>query len=163
MPIEGIEQPAVLPVSRHLRLRRYDGVHDFALVWYLDPEMVRLVDGVSRPYDRAKLDRMYHCLNGRGELYFIEQLENDSWRPVGDVTLCREDLPIVIGDGSCRGRGVGRAVLEALIARARSLGWDRLCVQEIYHYNTASRRLFTGAGFAVSGETGDGNSYILRL
>lgn len=163
MPIAGICQPERLPVSRKLRLRRYDGAHDFALAWYLDPEVVRLVDGVAQPYDRAKLDRMYHYLDGCGELYFIEQLEEDGWRPVGDVTLCREDLPIVIGDGSCRGRGVGRAVLEALIGRARSLGWDRLCVREIYHYNIASQRLFTGAGFAVSGESETGNSYVLCL
>ena len=46
MPIPGIVQPDILPVSDRLRLRKYDGVFAFALPWYLDTETVYLVDGV---------------------------------------------------------------------------------------------------------------------
>lgn len=163
MPIKDIVQPEILPVSSELRLRRYDGVHDFAFVWYQDPEIVRLVDGVAKPYDRDTLDRMYSYLDKHGELYFIEALADNGWKPIGDVTLCREDVPIVIGDGDYRGRGVGRAVITALIRRARSLGWGSLQVQEIYHFNTGSQKLFTGVGFTVTGETDKGKKYILNL
>jgi len=74
MPIQGIEQPELIPVDENIRLRKYDGVHDFALVWYQDPEVVWLVDGVRTPYDAEKLGRMYRYLNQQGELYWIEAL-----------------------------------------------------------------------------------------
>lgn len=59
MPVEGIVQPELLPVSDSLRLRKYDGVHDFALSWYLDPETVWLVDGDRDPYTPELLSKMY--------------------------------------------------------------------------------------------------------
>ena len=31
MAIPGIEQPEILPITDSLRLRKYDGIHDFAL------------------------------------------------------------------------------------------------------------------------------------
>ena len=31
MAIQGIEQPEVIQIDESLRLRKYDGVHDFAL------------------------------------------------------------------------------------------------------------------------------------
>ena len=45
MPIQGIEQPAVIQIDPGLRLRKYDGKDDFALAWYQDEETVYLVDG----------------------------------------------------------------------------------------------------------------------
>ena len=49
MAIEGVEQPAVLQVDDEIRLRKYDGVYDFAFGWYQDEETVYLVDGVRVP------------------------------------------------------------------------------------------------------------------
>ena len=34
--IQGIEQPEIIQIDNTLRLRKYDGVHDFALEWYQD-------------------------------------------------------------------------------------------------------------------------------
>ena len=39
----------MLTISDTLRLRPYDGQHDFALAWYQDPELVYLVDGIKEP------------------------------------------------------------------------------------------------------------------
>lgn len=72
MPIPGIEQPELLPVDEELRLRRYDEEDEFALAWYQDEETLMLVDGKFQPYDRERLKKMYHYLNDRGEVYFIE-------------------------------------------------------------------------------------------
>lgn len=165
MPIQNIEQPELLPVGPDLRLRRYTDDCAFALAWYQDPETLRMVDGVVKPYDPARLYRMYHCLQERGELYFIEYKGpgDPEFRPVGDVTLCRQDLPIVIGERNLRGRGIGRRVVLALVQRARELGFESLGVQEIYSYNLASRRMFKGIGFRAVGSTEKGSSYRLKL
>ena len=163
MPIEGIVQPEILPVSDTIRLRRYDGNHEFALAWYQDPDTVYLVDGVHVPYDAEKLGCMYRYLDLHGELYWIEQLRGGEFVPIGDVTFWQDDMPIVIGDPACRGMGIGRQVIRALIARGRKLGYQILRVQEIYRWNDASRRMFTACGFVQEGETAHGHSYTLTI
>ena len=163
MPIPGVTQPEILPVDDGLRLRRFDGVYDFALAWYQDEDMVYLVDGVRLAYDTDRLTRMYTYLDRQGELYFIEAWEGEGWRPIGDVTLMQDDMPIVIGDGAWRGRGVGGRVIRALIRRGRELGYDRLGVREIYAFNPVSRRCFEKAGFRVCGETDKGWRLSLSL
>lgn len=163
MPIENIVQPELLPVSDVLRLRKYDGNHDFALTWYLDPETVWLVDGDKVPYTPELLNKMYTCQNAEGELYFIEVLEDGLWRPIGDVCLSPGDFAIVIGDKAYRARGIGRAVVSALIDRARALGWTRFRVGDVYDFNAGSRRLFTSLGFQEETKTKKGHSYILHL
>ena len=97
MAIEGVEQPEILEINETLRLRRYDGAADFAFAWYQDPELVYLVDGVKRPYDRETLYNMYDYLDQHGELYFIEARAGEGFAPIGDVAFSRTDLPIVIG------------------------------------------------------------------
>lgn len=163
MPMQGIEQPEILPVDGELRLRKFDGKYDFAFDWYQDVETVHLVDGVDEPYDRAKLDRMYRYLNEHGELYFIEMKDGEGYRPIGDVTLWQTDLPIVVGEKGLRGKGVGRRVVGALIRRARELGWKELLVDEIYHDNIGSQRLFQGLGFVACKTTDKGKRYRLTL
>ena len=153
MPIQNITQPETLVIGDDLRLRKYDGSHGCALSWYQDPELVWLVDGVRTPYTPEKLGNMYRYLNNRGELYFIEVREGDTFRPIGDVTFWQEDMPVVIGEPAYRGRGIGRKVIAALVERGRSLGYDELYVNEIYRYNARSRRCFESAGFQVCGET----------
>lgn len=163
MPIDNIEQPELLPVTATLRLRKYDGSHDFALTWYLDPETVWLVDGDKDLYTPELLNKMYVHQDTHGELYFIETLENDGWRPVGDVCLSPDDFAIVIGEKSRRGKGIGRAVVSALVDRARSLGWKQVRVGDIYDFNAGSRRMFTSLGFREEAKTAKGRSYILIL
>ena len=51
--------------------------------------------------------KMLLTISGRiYELYFIEALEADGWRPVGDVCLSPDDFAIVIGEKAYRGRGI---------------------------------------------------------
>jgi len=163
MPISNIIQPAFLPVSENLRLRKFDGIYNFALRWYQDLELVWLVDGVKMPYTEEKLGRMYHYLDKQGELYFMEAMENGFWKPVGDVCLCKEDLPIVIGDPQYRGKGVGAKVITALIERGKSLGWKQMYVEEIYPYNIASQKCFEKSGFRVHTIRDSGNRYVIDL
>lgn len=163
MPIKGIVQPEIIQIDPTLRLRKFDGIFDFALAWYQSPEIVYLVDGVKEPYSPEKLRRMYAYLDAHGELYFIEELRNGAFVPIGDVTFWQQDMPIVLGDPACRGRGVGGKVIAALIGRGRSLGFDRLYVSEIYDWNPASRRCFERAGFHAYENTEKGSRYMLEL
>ena len=167
MPIPGIQQPEVVhvPCQDHLklRLRKYDGHFDFAWPWYQDPETVRLVDGKTEPYSMERIEKMYTYLNEHGELYFIEIFRNDLWTPVGDVTFWQEDMPIVIGDPSLRGMGLGTKVVCSLVRRGIQLGYKELFVDEIYDYNTGSRKCFEKAGFRPYEKTEKGWRYVLRM
>ena len=163
MAIQGIIQPGIIQIDDDLRLRKFDDVHEFALEWYRDEELVWLVDGVRNQYTPERLKRMYHYLDHAGELYFIEAREKGKFIPIGDVTLCLDDLPIVIGNGHYRGKGIGRKVISALISRAKALGFDHVSVGEIYHWNAASRRCFESLGFTISAQTEKGAGYRLEL
>lgn len=163
MAIQGIEQPEIIQIDDTLRLRKYDGVHDFALEWYQDLDTVWLVDGVREPYTLERLGGMYRYLNEHGELYFIEVLECGSYKPIGDVTFWHEDMPIVIGDPGFRGKGIGRKVIDALIRRGRTLGYDHLEVREIYDWNEGSRRCFERVGFTAYKKTEKGYSFRMTL
>lgn len=163
MAIQGIEQPALIQIDESLRLRKYDGMHDFALEWYLDEETVYLVDGKRDPYTMERLGGMYRYLDNAGELYFIEVLENGTYKPIGDVTFWQEDMPIVIGDPNYRRKGIGRKVILALIQRGRDLGYDHLCVEEIYEWNDGSKRCFESVGFHAYEKTDKGSKYRLTF
>ena len=163
MPILNIPQPPVVPVDETLRLRQYDGKCDFALVWYQDEELTRLVDGESDRYSPERLKRMYEYLDDRGEVYFIEVLENNRWKPIGDVTFWPADMPIVIGDPAYRNRGIGRKVVKALIDRAVSLGCRELEVNEIFDFNERARRFFESFGFRAVEKTPRGHHYMLIM
>ena len=157
MGIQGIEQPEIFQIDDTLRLRKYDGVHDFALEWYKDEETVYLVDGKRDPYTMPRLKGMYEYLNDAGELDFIEVLENGTCKPIGDVTFWQEDMPIVIGEPAFRVRGIGRKVIAAMIHRGRTLGYDYLEVGEIYDWNEGSRRCFESVGFTPHEKTEKGH------
>ena len=163
MPIPNIEQPRTICVDDTLRLRRFDHNYEIAFEWYQDPETVYLVDGVKTPYTREILRNMYRYLDERGELYYIEVRENGQLIPVGDVCFWKEDMPIVIGDPRYRRRGIGGKVIRALIERGKQLGYDKLYVNEIYNYNTASRACFEKAGFRAYEQTGTGCRFVIDL
>lgn len=163
MPIPGVEQPEIIQISDTLRLRRFDRAGEDAFRWYQDPETVWLVDGVREPYTREKLDRMYRWLDAHGELYFIEIAEDGAYRPIGDVTLTEDNLPMVIGEREYRGKRLGQQVVAALARRGRELGWPRLCVSEIYAFNPVSRACFERAGFRVCGTTERGCRLVMEL
>lgn len=164
MPIEGIVQPEIIEITPTLRLKKFDGEFDFALPWYHDPIVLRMSEGENvKPYTLENLNWMYTYLNANGELYWIEELGGGKFVPIGDVTMWQEDMPIVLGSPDVRGRGIGRAVISALIERARSLGWRELRVENIFSYNDASRRMFTACGFTECAKTQNGAGYRLLL
>lgn len=165
MPMEGITQPDTIAISRMLQLRKFSDDCAFALDWYQDEETLLLVDGKTDPYDMKRLRQMYHYLQGQGELYWIEYKGENSTHfvPVGDVTFGKEDIPIVIGDPTLRGKGIGKQVIRALINRARELGFVTLHVADIYDYNVGSRTLFESCGFQATKATEKGHAYVLNL
>ena len=154
----------MIQITDQLRLRRYDGECEFALKWYQDRELLDLVDGKqSKPYTIERLKRMYEYLNNQGELYFIEIKKGNKFIPIGDVTFSMNDMPIVIGEKSYRGIGIGTRVIEVLKERACKLGYKQLSVREIYEYNSASQRLFEKQGFNKVQKTEQGYSYTCIL
>lgn len=163
MPIKEIHQPHIIQIDDSLRLRKYAGVFDFAYEWYQDIETVYLVDGIRKAYTFENLKRMYEYLNHQGELYFIEVMEENGYKPVGDVTFWQEDMPIVIGDKNYRGKKIGRRVIDALVQIGRKLGYSKIYVNEIYDYNTASKRCFESAGFKAYDKADKGKRYVLIL
>ena len=72
-------------------------------------------------------------------------------------------MPIVIADPKYRRKGIGRKIILALVQRGRDLGYDHLCVEEIYDWNEASKRCFESVGFRPDKETEKGMSYRLTL
>jgi RimJ/RimL family protein N-acetyltransferase len=53
-------------------------------------------------------------------------------------------------DGSWRGRGVGSALVQAAIGRARGLGLHKLCL-EVFAHNRAAIALYRKCGFVQEG------------
>jgi GNAT superfamily N-acetyltransferase len=146
---EPPEAAPILAVDDELRLRPYAGDPDVDLAWpwYQDAETVALVDGAGSPtYARDRVAAMYQALQAQGEVYLIERRTPEGWLAVGDVTLARETVPIVLAP-CVRAQGIGRRVLLRLVDRARALGWSELHVREVYAGNPAAWRLFTGIGF----------------
>lgn len=159
-------QPDVIPVQPGLRLRKATLADvPTALPWYQDLEVLRLTDGepAPEPYPLERVVAMYEYLIGVGEAYMIEIEEAGRWRPIGDVTLSRDTMPITIGEKRYWGRGIGRLVIEALIARARELGWPRLAVKAIHAGNVRSYRLFRSCGFREVRRADDGVALELVL
>lgn len=163
MPISGVIQPELIPISDDLRLRRFDGNYDLALPWYQDRETLLLVDGKEEPYTPTRIKGMYDYLDAHGELYWIEYRQEGTFVPIGDVTFWQEDMPIVIGEKMLRGKGIGRRVVRALCRRARALGYERIYVDEIYDFNIGSRRCFESVGFVPYEKTERGARYVLKL
>lgn len=159
MAIEGVNQPQMLEVDDQLRLRRYDGQHDFAFDWHQDLELVWLIDGDKEVYSADLLHRMYEYLSTNGECYFIEIVENGQFLPIGDVTLFTDDFAIAIGDKRYWKKGIGTKVLHRMIERAKELDFMEILVEEIYDWNTGSRKLFEKCGFEAVEKTKSGWSY----
>ena len=122
-----------------------------------------MVDGARTPYSQETLKCMYEWLDKQGELYFIEVMKEGNYIPIGDVTFWKDDMPIVIGDKSYRGKGIGKKVIRSLMERGKSLGYDTLHINEIYEFNVASRKCFESLGFNAYEKTEKGNRFVLNL
>lgn len=163
MPIKEIKQPSHINIDGQLRLKAYEGSFEFAYGWYQDMESLKLIDGEEAiPYTMEGLQKMYAYLNDHGELYFIEKKVNEAYIPVGDVTFWKDDMPIVVAK-KFRNQGIGKKVVQCLINRAKALGYKQIHIQQIYHYNIGSQRLFQGCGFKKTASTETGASYSLDI
>lgn len=128
-----------------------------AVPWYHDPEVLRFSEGEGTPpYDAAMIERMLRDMATRCEVYVVEVDDDGTWRAIGDAALCQAaGTPITIGERAFRSRGLGQRVLALLVRRARALGWSRMVVSGIFTDNVRARRLYEGAGFRITGTTGD--------
>ena len=156
------EQPEIIPICAALRLKKYDGNYSPALSWYQDETALLMINGNPSPYGLPEIQTMYSYQSKISELYFIEQQIDGTFTPVGDVSFSPEDITIMIAPDK-QHQGIGTAVIQALIRRARSLHYPVLHVQEIYDFNTASQKLFTRLGFVRKKKTALGHGYLLRL
>lgn len=156
-----MEQPKIIMIHSQLRLVTPSKADwDLALPWYQNSKVMYLSEGVTNQvYTLSQIHNMYEFLSTRGELYFIEVLEDDQWVAIGDVTLWDENLPIAIGVEAYWGQGIGKAVIKTLMKRATLLGMIKLNVPAIYHYNIASQRLFESLGFKKIAENETEKSY----
>ena len=109
------------------------------------------------------INRMYQYLSSIGELYFIEILENQTWKLIGDVTLSEQNMPIVIGEEKYWGNGIGKKVIYTLIKRAKAIGLTKIYIPVIYLYNECSQNLFKSTGFIETNENKTEKSYELNL
>lgn len=159
-----MDQPGILFINENLRLRKIsDSDYKIAFSWYQDLEVLKGTAGPNRvePYDKSTLVSMYKYLATIGECYIIEILDSTAWLPIGDVTLAKDTLPIVIGNKTYWGKGIGKQVISALLDRARELGFKNICLNEIYFDNERSKRLYESCGFKKVGSTSD--AYLYRI
>ena len=120
-----------------------------------------MLDGDKEPYTLELLDKMYTWWNQAGEVYFIEVLEDEIYKSIGDVFFKQDDMPILIGDKNYRKKGIATKVIRKLIERGKELGYKELEIEEIYSWNLDSQKLYTNLGFKPFKEAKNGMSYKL--
>lgn len=128
------------------------------------PDLARFIQGYYRfegiPFDLFRLERGLVPLLGRGDLGRVWLIDvNDT--PVGYFILCfgysiekgGRDAMVdeFFIDPAYRGRGIGRRVLEKVIAEARSLGIVSVFL-EVSRDNKAAQKLYATAGFKLRGK-----------
>lgn len=150
MALGNTLQPEIITVRPDLRLRKFDGDHTGFLPGYRDPVVYQNSEGIfeeSRIPDLDYVERMCGYLSRVGELYYIEVPEDGRFVPIGDVTVKPENPPIAIWRGEYRGKGIGKAVMSAVIERLRNLGYEKITGSSVYRWNTGSQRLHESLGF----------------
>lgn len=155
MPIKGIMQPEIIQLSDNIRLRKYDGHAELALPGYRDPVVYQNSEGIfdeSKIPDMDYVTGMFRYLDGKGELYFIEALENGEYAAIGDVTIMHEHPPIAIWFDRYRGKGIGTLVMQVMIERVRDLGYRRIVGSKVYKWNPASLKMHLNLGFRIMTE-----------
>lgn len=166
MPLPNTIQPEIISVRDDLRLRKYDGHYERFLPGYQNPAVYQNSEGIfdeSRIPDLNYVKGMCTYLAKAGELYYIEVKAGECFLPVGDVTVKPENPPIAIWLDAYRGRGIGRAVMQTVIARLKALGYSKITGSTVYKWNIPSQRLHESLGFAKTGEAEQEYTYELTL
>ena len=150
MALKDFEQPEIIDISDSLRLRKYDGHYALFLTGYQNPVVYQNSEGIfdeSRIPDLNYVKGMCTYLAKVGELYYIEVKEMDTYVPIGDVTIKDENPPIAIWVDTYRGKGIGKLVMQTVIARLKELGFAKITGSTVYQWNTSSQKLHEGLGF----------------
>ncbi len=166
MPLPNIPQPQLLPIVPGLRLRRYDGHYEIFLPGYQTPAVYENSEGIfdlEKIPDLGYVKGMCNFLESAGELYYIEIEESGAFVPIGDVTIKPQNPPIALWREEYRGKGIGRQVMQAVIARLRALGYEKISGSSVFRWNTASQRLHESLGFYRVGENEREFFYDLTL
>jgi len=163
--IDEFKQAKMLHINERIRLVKVNkNRYIEALKWYHDSEIMLMSEGIdNRLYTLDDLHQMYDFLGSEGELYFIEYCEQGSWKAIGDVTLMRTNIPIVIGDRSYWGKGIGKQVLRRIIGRSIELGFEYLKVPQVYLFNERSKGLYESLGFKELARDDHVVSYYMEL
>lgn len=157
-------QPDILQVNKTIRLKKYDGHYEKALAGYQDPYVYQNSEGIfddSKKPDLNYVKGMFEYLYDAGELYFIEVLECGDYITIGDVTIKEVNPPIAIWYAKYRGKGIGTAVMKAVIARLKDLGVEKITASSVYKWNEVSLKMHRGLGFTIIEETEE--EYFLEL
>lgn len=166
MPFNNIEQPEIIKIEQGLRLKKFDGNIDKMVAGYQDPVVYQNSEGI---FDQDKIPDidyikgMCKYLDGVGELYFIQVLENGEYSSVGDVTVKAENPPIAIWQENYRGVGIGSKVMKTVMDRLSFLGYEKITGTSIFKWNTVSQRMHERVGFSRVGETKDAYIYEINL
>ncbi len=147
-------QPFILPISSELRLRAFQGDYHWALPWYQDPFVYKHSEGLTQPVNMDYIIRMYDYLVEHGELYFIEAMVNGQFKPIGDICVKQENMPVVIGDGLFRGKGIAKQAMGVALERAKAIGINVVRNTQVFDDNIASLRLHESLGYVKVGRQG---------
>ena len=150
MALKEVEQPEIIHISDSLRLRKYDGHYELFLPGYQNPVVYQNSEGLfdeSRIPNLDYVKAMCTYLAKVGELYYIEAKENDTYIPIGDVTVKDENPPIAIWVDAYRGKGIGKLVMQTVIGRLKELGFAKITGSTVYQWNASSQKLHEGLGF----------------
>jgi ribosomal protein S18 acetylase RimI-like enzyme len=101
----------------------------------------------------ARAQRFRDLIEGEGPA--AAWVLEDDGRVVGNADVHETEVPGVLSLGmgilpEARGRGGGRALLDAIVEHARACGAHKLEL-EVWHDNAPAIALYTAAGFEVEG------------
>lgn len=164
MPLQNIKQPDIIQLTDTLRLKRYDGHYEKALIGYQNPYVYQNSEGIfdeNKKPDLSYVKRMCEYLDQIGEFYFIEVLKEENYISIGDVTVKSENPPIAIWFDEYRQKGIATIVMQTVIQRLKNLGYQKISGSCVYKWNNASLRLHLKLGFQIVNESE--NFYILDL
>ncbi len=134
-------------VDSSIRLIPYYRNDEVSLHWYLDRNLVKMVDNHDTPYDIPLLHRMYDYLSDNGDCFYIEY----DGILVGDVTLLRSgEIAIVISKEYQRNH-IGRRCVREMLSLAKEKGMTEVKAV-IYSFNIPSQRMFLSLGFEKTGD-----------
>lgn len=133
-----------------LRLLNIDKDIKYAEKWYNNRRVLLGSEGINvSGYNEMTIRRMYNELNTKGTVFIIEIMDKH-WKPVGDITLSRTTVPIIIGEDRYVGKGIAKRAMKLLLKIAKYNDYKEIKVSKVFDYNINSQKLFESLGFEKS-------------